>query len=628
MTRWYKSLIFVVIGLFIFLAARVALFLVYKDFFSFLSTKQVIISFLIGIRFDLSILLVVFSLPLALYNIPIRLADSKLWQELWGWTMYGLLLLLTFILISDIIYFEQVKRHLINELLLLGNDVGYVFEVALRSYKTQLSIFFLFAFFLALIWRWIITRPTLQSPYISLKFLLFAGVMVFCIRGGFSGKPIGIIDAFESGSSTQSNLVLSGAFTLFHNLQGKKNVNHHFFAPEEAQQIVRTPLENPGSEIQRLKTSEGLISHLEGKIKNPYNVVFVVLESWSPFYIDSFGHNSFGVTPNFDRLASEGLQFTNFYAVGQRSIEGIQAVLTGLPPIIGLPAIGFGLETSNFPKIGNVLKSHGYETIFIQTSKRRSFRMDAVARATGFDSYYGMEDIPMLIDYSGQKSSYGWDYEALMFMKSRLDPIKKPFFAFLFTGTTHMPYINPGKDHVRYTHDQNGENGFLNTLHYSDWSLGQFMEAAAKSAWFEDTIFIFTADHNLNAYRSFDYAERFHTPLIIYAPKLFGHRTIEHIGSQADIPPTILDMLGMKDRFATIGMSLFQKDDEFAYLCDKISIGIVSPRAYLSHSLSNRLESGFLHDNSGVDYLNRLERKLLALNQVMYDMITNNKWER
>lgn len=352
----------------------------------------------------------------------------------------------------------------------------------------------------------------------------------------------------------------------------------------------------------------------------------MLMESWSPFYIDSFGNNKFGVTPNFDSLANDGLQFTNFYAVGQRSIEGIQASLTGLPPLIGIPNLGFGLEANNFPRIGNILKSKGYETIFMQSSRRRSFRVDAIARATGFEQYYGMEDMPMLLDYEGQKSTFGWDYESMMFLKSKLDAAKKPFFGFLFTGTTHAPYIRPAKDLVKYPHGSNNENGFLNTLHYSDWSLGEFMKAASKTSWFDDTIFIFIADHNYDAYRSFSYPERFHIPLVIYAPRLFKHRKIETVGSQSDISPTILDLLGINEPFATVGGSMFRKNDEFAYLCDKDSVGIITDRGYLSHSLKNRLDAGGFSQEIGADYNDRLEKKLLALDQVMYEMVTANKW--
>ncbi len=618
MTRWLKSFLFIGVGLSVFSLARAALYFKYSDTFSTISGGNLAFSIIDGVRFDLSILLTAFVVMLFFFNFPLRFANARIWQRIWGWGMYVILILLTLLLAGDVIYFGDVKRHMTSELLVIGNDAGFIFELALGSYKAYLALFLLFAASLFLLWRFILERDTKESRLMPVKFLVFAGFMVLGMRGTFSDKPINIIDAFESGSTAQSNLVLNGVFTLYHHARAAKNtVNHHFYTSfEEAQRIAKTPLENKDEK-------PSLIPH-PSSFKQ-YNVVLMLMESWSPFYIDSFGNNNFGVTPNFDRLANNGLQFTNFYAVGQRSIEGIQASLTGLPPLIGLPNLGFGLEAGNFPKIGNILRDNGYETIFTQSSRRRSFRVDAIARATGFEYYYGMEDMPMLLDYSGQKSVFGWDYESMMFLKSKLDAAKKPFFAFLFTGTTHTPYIRPGNGLEKYPHGENTENGFLNTLHYSDWSLGQFMKAAAATPWFDDTIFIFTADHNFDAYRSFQNPERYHTPLVIYSPKLFKHQTVSTIGSQADLAPTVLDLLGIKERFATLGVSLFQKDDEFAYVCDKNSVGIITARGYLYHSLGNRLEARSFYGENSDDYLKRMEKKLLAIDQVTYDMIVKNQ---
>ena len=633
MTRWLKSFLFIGVGLSVFSLARAALYFKYRDTFSTISGGKLAFSIIDGVRFDLSILLTAFLVMLFFFNFPLRFANARIWQRIWGWGMYVILILLTLLLAGDVIYFGDVKRHMTSELLVIGNDAGFIFELALGSYKAHLALFLLFAASLFLLWKFILERDTKGSRFMPVKFLVFAGFMVLGMRGTFSDKPINIIDAFESGSTVQSNLVLNGVFTLYHHARASENtVNHHFYTSfEEALRIAKTPLEKK-DEGGRMKdeikkgSNSSLIPH-PSSFKQ-YNVVLMLMESWSPFYIDSFGNNNFGVTPNFDRLANNGLQFTNFYAVGQRSIEGIQASLTGLPPLIGLPNLGFGLEASNFPKIGNILRDNGYETIFTQSSRRRSFRVDAIARATGFEYYYGMEDMPMLLDYSGQKSVFGWDYESMMFLKSKLDAAKKPFFGFLFTGTTHTPYIRPGNGLEKYPHGENTENGFLNTLHYSDWSLGQFMKAAASAPWFDDTIFIFTADHNFDAFRSFQNPERYHTPLVIYSPKLFKHQTLSTIGSQADLAPTVLDLLGIKERFATLGVSLFQKDDEFAYVCDKNSVGIITARGYLYHSLGNRLEARSFYGEDSDDYLKRMEKKLLAIDQVTYEMIVNNQLER
>ena len=621
MTRWQKSILFICIVLALFSLARVALFIRYREIFSALSWDRLFFSAVNGARFDLSILLTAFAGMLVFFNFPVRLADSRIWQRIWGWGMYLVLILLSLILTGDIIYFSDVKRHITSELLVAGNDAGFIVGMAFGTYKFHLALFFLFAASLFFLWRLILDKETREIHYKPVKYILFAGFMFLGIRGTFSDKSINIIDAFESGDSVQSNLVLNGVFTLYHHARATKNgVNHQFFPSNEAETIANTPI----------SITEGGKKHGSSSIipKPPsdrsYNVVLILLESWSPFYIDSYGKNGFGVTPNFDRLTKSGLKFTNFYAVGQRSIEGIQASLTGIPPLIGLPNLGFGLEAINFPRIGNMLKDNGYETIFIQSSRRRSYRTDAIARATGFNQYYGMEDMPMLLDYGSQNSTFGWDYESLMFLKSKLDDVKKPFFAFLFTGTTHAAYIRPGNGLDKYPHGDNTENGFLNTLHYSDWSLGEFLKKAESAPWFDNTIFIFTADHNI-MYRNLEVYEHFHIPFVIYAPKLFNGKEILTVGSQVDIAPTIIDMLGFNGNFPTYGASLFKKGDEFAYVSNKNAVGIITTDGFLFHSLGNRMESGSFNGGHSEEYLLRMEKKLLAIDQVMYEKIINNK---
>ncbi|MBI4745573.1 MAG: hypothetical protein HY786_03275, partial [Deltaproteobacteria bacterium] len=82
-------------------------------------------------------------------------------------------------------------------------------------------------------------------------------------RRTFSHKPLNIIDAFESGSTAQSNLVLNRAFTLYHHARAAKNtVNHHFYTSfAEAQRIAKTSLKEKveGGRMKDEKSS--LIPH-------------------------------------------------------------------------------------------------------------------------------------------------------------------------------------------------------------------------------------------------------------------------------------------------------------------------------------------------------------------------------
>ncbi len=200
----------------------------------------------------------------------------------------------------------------------------------------------------------------------------------------------------------------------------------------------------PDQNVFRSEVLESKPDSLSGKqdTRQP-NIVLVLLESWNAAFVDSFSGKSLGLTPEFDALAERGQKFTNFFANGTRSIEAIQALLTGFPALQGMPVFGQGFELLQIPRIGEILRRAGYgTTVFAQSSRRRSFSLDSVARALGFTEYYGQEDFPDILDYKGQpRPDFGWDYETLIGFAEKLNAASAaPFFGMVFTGTTHVPY--------------------------------------------------------------------------------------------------------------------------------------------------------------------------------------------
>jgi phosphoglycerol transferase MdoB-like AlkP superfamily enzyme len=360
-----------------------------------------------------------------------------------------------------------------------------------------------------------------------------------------------------------------------------------------------------------------------------YNVVFILMESWNLDIIDSFGHNGYGVTPYFDALAKDGLKFTRFYAAGQRSIDGIQSTLTGIPVLKGLPRLDTGIGVSNISRLGNIVKSNGYSTLFMQCSDRGSYKVDAIAAATGFDHYYGREDVPILLDYPDPDAAiFGWDYDTLQLMKKKIDGLKKPFMAYFFTGTTHRPYaVLPKQFMTHKPHTPQGINGYLNTLNYSDWSIGQFIAAAKKTDWFKNTIFIFTADHTTHT-AGLQHAnippDRFHTPFLIYAPGIIKPGESDVIGSQLDVMPTIIDLLGLKNKFSALGTSLFRKEDggEAFVSMGGQYIGLINENGYVFNDMKERTATGGLTPAMA----DRAEQRLLAKDQLTYELLKKNKW--
>ncbi|NQU64686.1 MAG: sulfatase-like hydrolase/transferase, partial [SAR324 cluster bacterium] len=360
-----KIVLFYFIALAQFTLARLALLLLYYGQFSMLSPFQIILAFIEGVRFDLASITIFCSVPFLLLALPVRIFRGRLWQGLWSWVTFVILLLMTGVLFGDIVYFDFVKRHTAHELLSFGEgDAGLMGQMIFTVFLPYLLVFLVNMAILIFVWKKVAGGPEERS---RVKFRQYPAYIVFFMilvvvgRGGFGYKPLAIIDAFASGSSSYGNLVLNGVFSISQASLKAENVSHSFFKQADALKLIekRIKVTNPDYPFQK---------QLEEKSTEPYNLVFILVESLSFKYVDSFSGKNLGVTPNIDRLANQGLKFTQFYANGQRSVEGIQATLTGIPSIIGLPTIGVGI-LANYSRLGELAEQNGYTTIFVESLK-------------------------------------------------------------------------------------------------------------------------------------------------------------------------------------------------------------------------------------------------------------------
>ena len=224
------------------------------------------------------------------------------------------------------------------------------------------------------------------------------------------------------------------------------------------------------------------------KIKD-INILIVLLEGWHPYYIDSLSGNQFGVTPVFDEIVKNGVNFTNAYAMGLRSIIGYSAVMASAPLVPGLPVFGYGLELTTFYRLPAVLAHNGWSTFFAQTSKRGSYRLCALSSYLGAQGSYGNEDMKELLDYI-DPAPFGYDYDGLMFAADVIDSRKtKNFMGIVFTGITHSPFARTLPQFDKYQ-GKTWDDGFKNTLYFADWSIGELIKRAKKEGWFDNTVFI------------------------------------------------------------------------------------------------------------------------------------------
>jgi phosphoglycerol transferase MdoB-like AlkP superfamily enzyme len=613
---------------------RGVLLLSNAGYFSSLSTLDILLAFAHGIRFDLSIMMALLAFPILLLFLPWRFFSSPRWYQIILWFCFIILLLAVLALAMDIVFFQHSQRHVGAELAQMQSDSGYIVSM-LTTYWFAVLGFVIFTFFFAKIWqRWLFGAPSSSSQnkqqtsppkgwqtLLAIPFVLLFITLI--IRGGLlTGKPLMVINAFISDSSELANLTLNGVYTGIRVSMSSNNASHyqhHHFSDQEIQATLGIKKDYPF--VQRYQPK-----------KNPPNIIVLQIESLNYQFIDALGNKQYGVTPYLDTLVPQSKVYDRFYSAGQRSIVGLQAIWTGIPALLGFPTVDNGLSTYNITQIATLARQKGYKTLFAQTSSRSSFRIDALAKSVGFEEYWGMEDIGALkLDYpQGIKPHFGYDYETLMLLKNKVtthfdNNPQQPVLMSFFSGTTHSPYIRLPAQFEKYPYQIDGLNGMLNSIAYMDWSVQQFIEGLRQETWFNNTIFIITADHPAVSYvtKKAHYQALFHIPLIIYSANanLIQAERINTIRSQLDLMPTMADLMGIDQPISALGNSLQYPKKHLMLNNIGYLIGSLNQHGYIKTDVSKLIASNLTKAQSEAFY-----RHVLMTNQRVAESLQTNKW--
>lgn len=627
----YTQLLFTIFLSFTFLSlVRVFLYLTYPTYFSDLTTNELLLSFFMGLRIDFAILSLFTSILWLLLLLPIKLTLNKNYRISLGIIFSIIVATIVFFNIADVYYFGYVHRHIVNEMALLSNDLTSFVEMAINLYLTPLLVGIVIFLTIVYIFYKIFSSPLQEQKLESKQWsaILLVIIIAFLgIRGKVSGKSFSIADAFAIKKLSSGNLALSGTYTVYRSAK-QKNVNHYKIPPAQAIQTLKDTIKS--DKFRFANENYPLMRKMITPTQKNYNVVIVMIESLSAKYLDALSHNDFKVTPTLDKLSQEGQLYTNFYANGQRSQDGITTIYTGITQPVGFEAIGSGLELYGLSYLGSIAKANGYTTLAMQSSKRRSFRVDVVSRLAGFNEYYGAEDIPKTGDEKGKPQFGTWDGDSLRFLSQKLNHIQEPFLTFFFTSATHAPYFLPNKRYALYQHNNKSEAGYLNTLYYVDTQIKEFMQRAKQQTWFDNTVFIFTADHVASSGDAKDAKQikksnallpNFHIPLIIYAPKILKPLQSNILSSHSDIIPSIIDMLGFDTEFTMIGQSLFDTSvsKRFAFVKAGNVIGLGTDDRVLFYNYKDFIGTDANVTQSDKDLL-------LSIDSAQAYLLKNSKW--
>lgn len=383
-----------------------------------------------------------------------------------------------------------------------------------------------------------------------LGFLVIATLCIGGIRGDFkkSTRPINLVDANQYvKKAQQADLVLNSPFTFLRTLGVQSFKKTEF-------NIAESVIEENFQPIKFYKSNS----------PSTPNIVLIITESMGREYIGAFNKKNHikdyvSYTPFLDSLAKESLIFTNAYANGYKSIHGMSSIISGIP------SFKDAFTSSPYAKqkiesLVSCLKSKGYDTSFFHGAPNGSMGFLGYGNILGFDHYYGMTEYGNDADFDG---SWGiWDEPFMQFMNQTISKKKAPFFSTIFTVSSHEPYVVPEKFKNKIP---KGTNPMHQPVGYTDYAFKKFFESAKKQPWFENTIFIITADHcNLVNY-SEEYTDkvmnRLAVPILFYSPKYKLKGENNELAEHIDIFPTVMDMIGYDKPFRSWGRSLVDKSN-------------------------------------------------------------------
>jgi len=270
------------------------------------------------------------------------------------------------------------------------------------------------------------------------------------------------------------------------------------------------------------------------------NVVMVSIESLGAEFVESLG-GARGLTPNLERLGREGLFFDRMYATGTRTVRGLEALTLSVPPTPG-HAVPMRPNNSGLFTIGGVFKEKGYEALYLYGGYSY---FDNMASFFGGNGYTVIDRTAIDKKDIHHENIWGVADEdlfdlALREIDTRVAAGKK-VFAHVMTTSNHRPYTYPA-DRI----DIPSGTGRDGAVKYTDFAIGQFVDKARQRPWFDNTLFVFVADHTSIARGRSDLPmERYHIPMVMFAPGKIAPRRVDALASQIDVAPTLLGWLNV-----------------------------------------------------------------------------------
>lgn len=498
----------------------------------------------LGIKFNIQKIITVYTIFLVVLLSFLTVADLELYSA-WGYRMDA----------TPLQYFKSPK------------------EMAASVSSAPLFLLLLIFIILIIFFTWLYKKYfmkdvnvrdvkfSLLNVFISLFLIVFLFVP---IRGGIQKIPINQSDVYFSEKLFADHAAINLPWNIMFSILNKNNDQNPFnYFPEKKSEHLVDSLYNTGT----IKIPSIL------SVDKP-NIIIIILESYTAKWVGCLGGVP-GVTPNIDSIAAGGLLFTNIYAAGDRSEKGQVAVLSGYPNQAITSIIKTPNKTRQLPSLNKALEKEGYHSSYTYGGELEFANIKSYLQNTGFNKLVDKYSFPV------SERTTSWGVHDQYVLERFFENVKKetqPFFATLFTLSSHEPYDVP----IKHFTGKDETTLFKNSVYYTDSVIGNFITKLKADTLWKNTLVVFVADHGhpLPGHDPNDRPSKFHIPLIFTGGALKMKGIINTIGSQTDIATTILDQLHISTNEFKWGKDLLDSSAHpFAFYSFNNGFGFITPSA-------------------------------------------------
>lgn len=505
-----------------------------------------------GLRVDVIQLGLLALIPVLLSPVLATRKFFNVWRSFTFWWVLLSLVLLVFLEAATpgfILEYDVRPNRIFVEYLKYPHEV---FGMLWQGFKVELFFGLVmtviaFAVVSRLLKPWRRTEAKWASPAVWLVWPLLLVLTVLGIRSTLTHRPANPALFAITQDSMVNSLILNSTYSVFY---AAYSLQHEAKSSAIYGKLPREKIfALTGAQDADVPTLTTLVPSV--KRDKPLNLVILLQESLGAGFVESLGGKP--VTPNLEKLKDEGIWFTHLYATGTRSVRGIEAVVTGFQPTPSDSTVKLDLSQKNFFTLASLLSKRGYLTEFIYGGEAHFDNMRSFFMGNGFQQITDQPDFknPVFVASWGASDEdlLNKTHEQLMAHHGS----GKPFFTLAFSSSNHAPFEFPDGRIELYEQPKATDN---NAVKYADYAIGEFIKKAKASPYWNDTVFLIVADHDIRVRGdSLVPIEHFHIPALILGGAIQAKK-VDVIASQIDLPVTVLSLMGIEAQHPMTGHDL------------------------------------------------------------------------